>query len=297
MTATMTRPDPLTVDREARRAAREAALLASFDPTVPGIEGDGAGIVLHVDAERDLTFTWYNISRRSQDFQSRERGFLVSRLSVTRGGINGTEVAYLNVTHTTKELVAAEFPTPFHWAEENTSALFGFKWAAEKGETVSDAEIWATAYNHLKTTPPSAKNLRVWTFSASHAPTDPKVLKAELKTAERIFAEQMRGFVRWLQSPFVDFSRVNHDMVDENGVHFTHGAGIGRLMYVLAAQQLATMGKTLRASGCQTEYAQRLWQRLAADETLPVRKKRVTYYVETSERTKSYLCLDYTKTI
>ena len=66
----------------------------TFRPQVPGIPGDGSPVVLDVDEERGLTFTWHDISRRDQDWTSRERGFLVSRLTVTDS--TGTEVGGLN---------------------------------------------------------------------------------------------------------------------------------------------------------------------------------------------------------
>src|SRR4051794_26294734 len=51
-----------------------------FDPHVPGIPGDGSPVVLDVDEERGLTFTWNDISRRRQDWSCRKRGYLVSQL-------------------------------------------------------------------------------------------------------------------------------------------------------------------------------------------------------------------------
>lgn len=308
MTTTQERThrDPaVTCDWAARRARREADLLATFDPRVPGIPGDGSPVVLHIDSERGLTYTWYDISRRLQDFQSRERGYLVSRLAVTYRTPQGAdiEVAYLNVTHTTKELVTDECPTPFHWADENTGATYGFGFAAEDGTTVSPEKIWATAYTHLSSEigrPPSMTGRHGWGgYSADQAPTDPAVLAAELKVAEDYYAKMMRGFVRHLSTPFVDYSHVDGDLDalrTPGHPGNLRGTGIGRHMYLLAAQHLATHDKILRASGCQSDQARTLWSRLVADPSVPTRKTRSTYYMPIAGRTSTHWCLDYTRT-
>lgn len=296
--------DHAPTDWAARRAQREADLLAAFDPTVPGIPGDGSPIVLAVDEERHLTYTWYDISRRPQDFQSRERGYLVSRLAVTCRTETGVdiEVAYLNVTHTTKELVATECPTPFHWADENTGAHYGFDFAAEDGATVGPEKIWATAYTHLSSEigrPRSVTGHHGWGgYSADQAPTDPAVLAAELNVAEEHYAKIMRGFVRFLSVPFVDYAHVDNDRDAQRVPGHPgnlRGTGIGYRMYLLAAQHLATHNKILRASGCQTEQAQALWARLVADPAVPTRRTRTTFYLPIAERVQAHWCIDYTR--
>lgn len=241
-----------------------------FDPQVPGIPGDGTPVLLHTDEARGLTFTWYDISRRKQDWQSRERGYLVSRLVVTDAA--DREVGYLNVTHTTAEMVAAELPTPFHWADENTGTSFGFGYYDE----VSPQRIWASAYQALRTTPPSADGKGLWVISEQDAPTDPDVLVRELAWAEAQFAEQVCQFVRNLSIPFVDYSFLDHTATGPDGaVVRLRGTGIGQLMYVLAAKRLAEQGKVLRASGIQSEEAEALWRRLLANPDVPTREVTV----------------------
>lgn len=282
-----------------RREDRHARLLARFGGPVPGLPGDGTPTVLHVDTERSLTYTWHDQSPRLQDIGSRESGFLVSRLSVAHDGI---EVAYLNITSTTPELLADTFASPFEWACENTGACFGFERAREEGREVSPERIWAVAYSNLGMTPPSAAHRRSWgSYAPSEAPSDPSVLAAELAVVEKVYAKQMRAFARWLSTPFVDYSHVDDDFdADRKPGHpgSLRRTGVGRTMYVLAARHLAaTRGKVLRASGCQTDHAQGLWAALHADPALPTRATRVTFYKPTATPTQTYLCLDYTKDI
>lgn len=307
MTSTATTPV-----RRTRRGGQYMDLMdlpEGFNPAVPGI-GDGTPVVLAVDEDKHLTYTWYDQSPRSQDYSCRASGYVVSRLSVTyrtprmeAEGIPATEVAYLNTTSTTPELVASLFPTPFHWADENTGANFGFRYKDE----VSDADIWAAAYTHLsrEIRPPSAKDKRCWgAYGASDAPSDPTVLADELAVASAYFAKQMRGFVRCLAMPFVDFSHVDGDpgyafgfSYDENHPGPLRGTGIGRTMYLLASQHLAaSRGKALRGSGLQSDQAQALWTRLVADPSVPTRKTQMTFYKPTKDQTKTYWCIDYTRT-
>jgi hypothetical protein len=268
-----------------------------FDPKVAGIPGDGSGIVLHTDPERSLTYTWYDISRRRQDYLSRERGYLVSRLSVTFTRHDGTdiEVAGLNVTHTTQAMVDEVFETPFHWADENTTAIFGFAWNDE----VSPQKVWATAYNNLsgQIQPGTAQPTQGWahSYSASDAPHDPDVLAAEIQAAAEVYAKRMRRFVRYLSTPFVDYAHVDSDFEAERVEGHPgnlRGTGIGYRMYVLAAQHLATHKKVLRASGLQSPEAQHLWERLVADPEVPTRKCRPTYWDGGPNKTS--WCIDYT---
>lgn len=313
MTATLEAPASRTSKPTRTTLRREKYacfdnLPEGFDPAVPGL-GDGAPVVLAVDTDRHLTYTWRDQSPRVQDWNCRESGYIVSRLSVTyqtpemaQAGTPAREVAYLNTTSTTPELVASLFPTPFHWADENTSASFGFRYKDE----VSPQEIWAAAYTHLRRefTPPSAQGSRCWgAYSASDAPTDPDVLAAELAVVEKHFARQMRGFIRCLTMPFVDYSHVDGDPGFAFGFTYgedhpgpLRGTGIGRRMYELAAQHLAAArGTALRGSGLQSDEAQGLWSRLVADPTVPTRKTQMTFYKPTAEQTKTYYCIDYTR--
>lgn len=285
------------IDWVARRAAREAELLASYDPNVPGLPGDGTPMVVHTDPDRGLTYTWHDLSPRPQDFNSLERGYLVSRLAVTHA--SGHEVGHLNVTSTTRDLLAAVFATPFHWADENTSASFGFRWAAEDGKEVSRAKIWATAVNHLRLVPTEVATRR-WTYGPADAPADPADLDADLAVAEKAYARQMRGFARFLSTPFVDYAHVD-DAYDAARAGTGHpgslrGTGVGRAMYLVAARHLAaTRGMVLRASGLQSEQAPGLWARLVADPAVPTRRTRVTYWQPGTKHTGTYWCIDYTR--
>jgi hypothetical protein len=276
MAMTQTLTPPARVERNA------------FDPRVPGIPGDGSPVLVHVDEARGLTFTWFDISRREQDWRSRERGYLVSRLAVT--DTTGTEVGYLNVTHTTAELVAAELPTPFHWADENTGSSFGFHY----GEATPQ-RIWAAAYNDLRITPPSMSETNVWSLSREVAPTDPQILAAELAVAEAMYAVQVEQFVERLSVPFVDFASLDESMTDPAGNTVPlRGTGVGPVMYRIAAQRLALQGKVLRASGIQTPQAEALWRRLDADLDMPTRTVTIRAR-RGSDKALTYLCLDFTE--
>lgn len=273
------------------RAAYEAKVRAEFTPKVPGIPGDGSPVILHVDTARDLTYTWHDRSFDINDAPPRRSGIETSLLTVTRAG---HRLGYLKVSFTTKEHVASLFASPFEWADENTGACFGFSFA-EEGHPVSPEKIWATAYTNLRMSPPSLDGRRVWVPSPSDAPSDPKVLAAELAVVEKVYAKKMRGFIRTFAVPFVAYSHVDGEFEAQQVGHpgSLRGEGVGRMMYLLAAQQLATTGRVLRASGNQTPEASALWQRLVSDPEVPTRKSRVTYY-RTGEASTRW-CIDYTR--
>lgn len=271
---------------EARLAAREAAIQTLCANGVPGMPGDGTPVVLHTDTERGLTYTWHDLSPRDGDRSLIERGYIISRLVLTHTA-TGAEVGGLSIGHSNRALVNAVFANAFEWADENTGMNIGY--AYRDADAISDAHIWAAAYNYLRIRPPSAAGSRSWTLGALDAPTDPQVLKAELRTAERMLAKEVTAFVRQLSTPYVDFSEVDYATPEGTPLR---GTGIGRQMYLLAAQHLGTMGMVLRASGCQSDLAQGLWARLAADPTVPTRKTRTTY--RATKQVKVNLCLDYT---
>ena len=52
-------------------------------------------------------------------------------------------------------------------------------------------------------------------------------------------------------------------------VEKVRGIGVGRRMYILAAQRLAVTGRVLSESGLQSVLAQNLWGRLGDDPTVP----------------------------
>lgn len=280
--------DPLT---KWAHVAAEPPRERAFDQRVPGIPGDGSPVVLHVDDARGLTFTWYDISRREQDWCSRERGYLVSRLEVTDA--SGEAVGWLNVTHTTRELVAAELPTALHWADENTGTSFGFRYGG-----LTPQRLWASAWTALHEFPASVRGKSLWVLTANDAPQDPAVLAAELDDAERRFERQVRAFVKFLSVPFVDYSYLTESHVDASGrVVPLRGTGVGRLMYLMAARRLAEHGKVLRASGVRSDLATSLWSRLEADPDVPTRDVTVRYWSPALSRPKTYPCIDFTDTV
>ena len=278
----------------------------TFRPQVPGIPGDGSPVVLDVDEERGLTFTWHDISRRRQDWTCRDRGYLVSRLSVTDA--TGTEVGGLNVTHTTPELVDEELPTSFHWADENTGYSFGFpfrraatKKAAETLaamgrndtplESPTAARVWAAAYSALKERPPSARGKATYSLSASDAPADRQTLLAELAVAEEKLDRKVEQFKEFLSVPFIDYAELDRTATAPDGTEMPlRGTGTGQRMYRLAAGRLAQQGKVLRASGIQTDEAQAVWRRMAADPETRTTEVTVRYF---DQEPKTYVCLDY----
>lgn len=257
-----------------------------FNPRVPGVPGDGSPVILHIDESRGLTYTWHDLSRRKQDWQCRESGYLVSRLTITDTTL--TEVGALGVTHTTSELVAAEMPTSFHWADENIGACFGYRFGV-----VTDQQAWAAAYNALRTLPPSSNGKDLWVLGASDAPDEPKVLAAELDAARQALDIKVAAFVEFLSVPFVDYAHLDRTYTTPDGECAPlRGTGVAPVMYRLAAQRLATQGKVLRASGLQSTQAAALWKRLAADPTTPTHEVTVRYWSTNDQLT--YLCLDYT---
>ena len=288
---------PLTVDRpsiaEGRRQYR-AQVLANFTPAVPGLPGNGAPVILHEDTERALTYTWHDRSTDIADAGPRESGMETSLLTVTHGP---HRVGYLRISFTNRAILDATFPDPFHFADETTGASFGFKYG-----TVTPATVWATAHQDLNLLPASWNGKRPagasrWAMDPKDAPTDPAVLAADLKVAARAYAKQMRGFLNTFKAPFVAYSHVDNQF-DAQASGDGHpgnlrGTGVGRTMYLLAAQHLATTGRPLLASGIQTSEAQALWGRLVADPAVPTRRTKRTYY--RTGKASTMWCLDYTR--
>lgn len=277
------------------RAAWEAKVRAEFTPQVPGLPGDGTPVVLHHDQARDLTYTWHDRSPDTQDAAPRESGMETSLLAVTHAQ---HRVGYLRVSFTTKALLDHLFPTPFHWAEANTGAAFGFGY----GE-VSDAQVWAVAHQNLGMLPASWGGRRPatacsWVMDPRGAPADPAVLAADLKVVEAVYARQMRGYLSTYRNPFVAYAHVD-DIGDANRAGPGHpgglrGTGVGTAMYVLAAQHLAATGRFLIGSGIQSDDAEALWARLVANPAVPTRRTRRTFF--RTGQTKTYWALDYTRT-
>lgn len=274
----------------------EDKIRSEFTPAVPGLPGDGAPVILHTDTQRGLTYTWYDRSPDIQDASPRESGMETSMLTVTHGH---HRVAYLRVSFTSKAILDDLFKSPFHWADENTGASFGFDYAEP-----TDAKVWAAAYENLSVLPPSWNGTRPagasrWVMDPKDAPTDPTVLAADLDVAAKMYAAQMRGFLSTYKNPFVAYSHVD-DEWDAQRAGDGHpgnlrGTGIGSTMYILAAKHLATTGRFLISSGIQTPEAEALWARLAANPQVATRRTRRTYY--RTGKTQTYWALDYTRGI
>lgn len=294
MTLTKTAPH----DIAALRAAYRAKVAAEFDPKVPGLPGDGAPVVLHTDHHRGLTYTWFDRSTHRADASPRESGMETSLLAVTHGE---HQVAHLRVSFTTTALLNHLFASPFEWADADGGACFGFRSARHfDGPAPSKAHIWATAFRDLRTYPPSWGGKRpagacAWGMDPKDAPTDETVLDTDLNSAAVVYRKRMQAMARTYRNPFVAYAHVDDEWdaqrAGEGHPGSLRGTGVGRAMYLLAAQHLATTGRFLIASGTQTNHAEALWARLIADPTVPTRQTRRTYY-RTGE-THTYWCLDY----
>ena len=291
MTSTATAPRPSIA--ELRQQYRDQ-VIANFTPAVPGLPGDGAPVILHHDTDRDLTYTWHDRSTDIADASPRESGIETSLLTVTH---RGHRVGHLRVSFTNKAILDTTFESPFHFADQTTGTHFGFDYG-----DVCDATVWATAHEDLKVLPASWNGTRPegasrWVMDPKDAPTDPAVLAADLKVVAQAYTKQMRGFLNTFKAPFVAYAHVD-DQWDAQRAGEGHpgnlrGTGVGRTMYVLAAQHLATTGRTLVGSSIQTDEAQGLWNRLVADPTVPTRRTKRTYY--RTGKTNTTWCLDYTR--
>lgn len=283
---------------EERRAAWAAEARAKYTPKVPGIPGDGTPLTLHRNPHaahgHGLTYTWHDRSPDLADASPRESGIETSLLTATTD--TGTRVAHLRVSFTTRELLAETFPTPFHWADENTGATFGFRW-----DTPTPAHLWVRAHEATRTLPASwdGKNrAKSWSVQNHDVPEDPAVIDADLAVLAAHYRRQMSGFLRSHKTPFVAYSHVDnaydaHRATAEGRTHpgDLRRTGVGTTLYVLAAQQLATTGRILRASGNRSPEADALWASLIANPTIATRKTRHTYYL--TGKTTTGWCLDY----
>lgn len=85
-------------------------------------------------------------------------------------------------------------------------------------------------------------------------------LKAIYATSESIASAGDKNDAKII-SPVIDFAKV-HDAF--------RGQGIAPSMYVYLARKLAEQDMTLRESGCQSEEAGAMWQRMKHDPLLPI---------------------------
>lgn len=241
------------------------------------------GVTVGHDADRGLTYTWHDQSPDPQDISPRESG--VDTSALTAQTPDGACVAYLRISFTTDTLLAATFDRLLAWAEEGCGWRMGMQ--AHKrgyGDPVSPARLWQQAHLHAQMTPASLPGAghSPWSLTADDAPTDPAVLEADLQAIEETIRPRFQAWRDYLLVPFVAYSHTDE-------CH--RGIGVGRAMYLHAAQQLAATGRVLRASGNQSGEAETLWFRLIADPTVPTSTITLTSWG--SGEVGTYPVLDY----
>lgn len=203
-----------------------------------------------------LTFTWFDRSPLGLDTSPRADGVETAMLAVTYDDLL---VAELRVSFTTPELLDEVFCRPLAFAEAHLGWTLGLHDAPWRTAPITAQELWAAAHRHAHKPPLSLRHqsgASPWSLSAEDAPADPTVLERDLAELEGPVRESMVAFLDCFRHPFVAWSSVNR-----RG-DVTWPAGLGSVMYLLAADQVATWGRTLRGSSLCSDSAQGLWGRL-----------------------------------
>lgn len=133
--------------------------------------------------------------------------------------------------------------------------------------------IWAQSHASFNITPKnvSMKELHglLVNLTPEMAPNDPVKLDEDLKILQNHANTELNEDMKELKAPFIKYSGLDETL---------RGQGLGTSLYIYAARKMSEKGLTLEGSGTQTEYAQKAWVRMAADETIPTKLGKRLYF-------------------
>jgi hypothetical protein len=135
-------------------------------------------------------------------------------------------------------------------------------------------QIWVAAHRDLEKsiTRPDGSYAAYYNISVNDIPDDAQVAK-DLKALSKKPRKEMQDKIKHFGVPYIDYSSVDGNL---------KGQGFGTALYLYSARQLGKQGKTMRASGTQTDAAQAVWKRFKKAFPNNVSSTRRTMYNRTT---------------
>jgi len=248
-----------------------------------------------------LMVIWEQDSMNPIDIHiQKERGDEMNRVTFNLQS-DGKEVGYLKMGYSDERSIARSFGSdywrPFAWAEDRKGSDFGFtnyvknsknplaketplrQELSEEKRLAAKKAVWARTHIALGKTPPSFDMNRIGyaplvNLKSDHAPEDEAILDKEIDLLRDELKEEMDRNHAWTATPYIDYIKVDDEL---------RGQGMGHSLYVFGSRMQAKEGRSLRASGAQTDEAKKSWQRMLKSG-LPV--KTVTYKENMTKNSK-----------
>lgn len=222
-----------------------------------------------------LAVVWEENSVEANDiWLGVERGYNTSRLTL-RDARSGEVKAYLKAAYQTQESQERSYGTDewrgFRYLAERES-FYGMdkQYPEERDYKVGDDSFESTVIN-----PPALETeekLRSFVADARRTlhiyggtrpeEMDEETLRKEVVKLQKVANERLATDLENYKTPYIDFSRVDDDKL--------RGKGLGHSLYIFAARKLSEKGLGLRASGLQSDEAQKSWRLMAADKRFPI---------------------------
>lgn len=179
----------------------------------------------------------------------------------------------------TRKMTYSVYPAPY---DENTD---------DETRIVEKKKIWKAVHQSLKIVPEDFDRSQLtWgslvNLKEEHAPDDEEKLDEQINVVKAQIEEEHKNFLKSHSNPVIDFSKLEKPL---------RGQGVGTSMYVYTARKLAEEGKVLSSSGIQSDEAQSLWKRMAADPRLNIKVVSSRYKKGEFDATDQKLALDFRK--
>lgn len=222
-----------------------------------------------------LAVVWEDNSIEPDDiYLSVERGYVTTRLTL-RDFRSGEVKAYLKAAYQTQESQERSYGTDewrgFRYLAERES-FRGMDKQYPKGR---DYKVGDDSLERKLISPPpldTEDELRDFISKARYsldiygAPRteemDEETLRKEGNTLQKAANDRLAIDLENYRTPYIDFSRVDDDKL--------RGKGLGHSLYIFTARKLSEKGLGLRASGLQSDEAQKSWRLMAADKRFPI---------------------------
>lgn len=165
--------------------------------------------------------------------------------------------------------------------------MIGLEGLTDEQEIVDQKKrIWATSVRALDRYDKKPAGKNHWDTSASDAPSG-EALDEDLRDFQSTCDKSLNWFTKGREDPFIDYSKIEREY---------RGKGLGGALYIYAARMLGENNQILRASGLQSDDAERLWEKLRNTKNLEV-GNTTTKFVNTRngepDDPKQVYCLDF----
>lgn len=246
-----------------------------------------------------LAVVWEENSVEANDiWLGVEKGYNTSQLTL-RDARSGEVKAYLKAAYQTQESQERSYGTDEWKGFRSLAERESFYGMEKEYPKDTDYKVGDDSFESIVINPPTLETeeqLRDFIAKARRTldiygeprteAMDEETLRKEVNALQKVANDRLAIDLENYRTPYIDFSKVADDKL--------RGKGLGHSLYIFTARKLSEKGLGLRASGLQSDEAQKSWRLMAADKRFPITVQNWLYRHRGGNQVSAGYVMDFT---